>query len=94
MDTTQTKTKAADEVATKPIELVMDELRTKILNECANAKMNLYFINSVLENIYKEVHEQYVVDLNKRAKEYYNSIKDGNKIDVQNENENKIEKEV
>lgn len=54
----------------KPIELAMNELREKIISECAASKMNLYFIDFVLEKVYKDIHTEYINDLNNRIKEY------------------------
>lgn len=88
MDKKSERTKTVETVINKPIEVSMEELRVKILTSCADAKMNLYFIDSVLESVYKEVHKQYVIDLNNRTKEYYDSIKDDNETQEEAENKN------
>lgn len=54
----------------KPIELIMSELRNKIINDCAESGMNLFFINSVIEGIYREINVQYTNDANNRIQEY------------------------
>lgn len=55
----------------KPIELMMSELRNKIMNDCAESGMNLFFINSVIERVYGEVNAQYTND---RMPGYNNTI--------------------
>ncbi len=54
----------------KPIELMMSELRNKIMNDCAESGMNLFFINSVIEGIYGEINTQYTNDANARIQQY------------------------
>lgn len=88
MDNKSKRVKTVDKVINKPIEVSMEELRVKILTSCADAKMNLYFIDSVLESVYKEVHEQYILNLNNRTKEYYDSLKDDNETQKEAENKN------
>ncbi|MFG6332002.1 MAG: hypothetical protein K1W28_09300 [Lachnospiraceae bacterium] len=70
----------------KPIELKMDELRNKIINNCIESELNLFFINLVLEGVYKEIQAQYMNDANNRIQEY-NKFIETNKDEAQKEGE-------
>lgn len=70
----------------KPIELKMDELRNKIINNCIESGINLFFINLVLEGVYKEIQAQYMNDANNRIQEY-NKFIETNKDEAQKEGE-------
>lgn len=70
----------------KPIELKMDELRNKIINDCIESGINLFFINLVLKGVYKEIQAQYMNDANNRIQEY-NKFIETNKDEAQKEGE-------
>ena len=58
-----------NEKLNKPVELMMSELRNKIINDCVESDMNLFFINSVMEEVYREVNAQYMNDVNNMIQE-------------------------
>lgn len=70
----------------KPIELKMDELRNKIINDCIESGINLFFINLVLKGVYKEIQAQYMNDANNCIQEY-NKFIETNKDEAQKEGE-------
>ncbi len=78
-----------NEKLNKPVELMMSELRNKIINDCVESDMNLFFINSVMEEVYREVNAQYMNDVNNRIQEYNKYLETKN-----NETEKEMEKEV
>ena len=78
-----------NEKLNKPVELMMSELRNKIINDCVESDMNLFFINSVMEEVYREVNAQYMNDVNNRIQEYNKYLQTKN-----NETEKEMEKEV
>ena len=78
-----------NEKLNKPVELMMSELRNKIINDCVESGMNLFFINSVMEEVYREVNAQYMNDVNNRIQEYNKYLETKN-----NETEKEMEKEV
>ncbi len=78
-----------NEKLNKPVELMMSELRNKIINDCVESGMNLFFINSVMEEVYREVNAQYMNDVNNRIQEYNKYLQTKN-----NETEKEMEKEV
>lgn len=78
-----------NEKLNKPVELMMSELRNKIINDCVESGMSLFFVNSVMEEVYREVNAQYTNDVNNRIQEYNKYLETKN-----NETEKEMEKEV
>lgn len=78
-----------NEKLSKPVELMMSELRNKIINDCVESSMSLFFVNSVMEEVYREVNAQYTNDVNNRIQEYNKYLETKN-----NETEKEMEKEV
>lgn len=78
-----------NEKLNKPVELMMSELRNKIINDCVESGMSLFFVNSVMEEVYREVNAQYTNDVNNRIQEYNKYLETNN-----NETEKEMEKEV
>ena len=68
---------------------MMSELRNKIINDCVESGMSLFFVNSVMEEVYREVNAQYTNDVNNRIQEYNKYLETKN-----NETEKEMEKEV
>ena len=78
-----------NEKINKPVELMMSELRNKIINDCVESGMSLFFVNSVMEEVYREVNTQYTNDVNNRIQEYNNYLETKS-----NETDKEMEKEV
>lgn len=64
----------------KPVELTMEELTNYIVSECNKSGLSLYFLDTVLRNIYSMVHEKYTNELRNRLNEYTDSLKKEQKV--------------
>lgn len=71
----------------KPIELKIEELTNKIINDCSQSQIPLILLDSTIEKIYKYVHEEYKKDTNKRIKEYEDSLKEPTDESIKNKEE-------
>lgn len=68
----------------KPLTLQIEEFRNTMINTINNSNMHLYIVDTVLKDLYSEVHLMYQNQTAKEIKEYQDSVDNPNQPEEEN----------
>ena len=63
----------------KPLSIQIEEFRSKLISIINDTKLHPYILDSVVADVYNNVHIQYQQLLQKEITDYNNSVKENNK---------------